>query len=319
MPRLRWILTFLSVLVLFTCTSGRPFQQRTPEAGIYFPETGFYVNGEFLKIYLTADNPPLIFGLPISGVLKHPLRPEVQVQYFQRARIEYDPNAPEGKRTSLAPLGNWLYDATKRGSDSNIDTSSAACRFFESTRHFVCFAFLQFYNAHNGAVFFGDPISEVETVGERKVQYFQQARMEWWPEHASGMRVSLTDVGALDLGKFGGSQPPEYVIQRPEKLLVRVFPSKPLLGPNENQTIFVIVQDQLYNPVPGALVTMTVSQPDGTSSPYRLAETNANGISKQENIPVGLGKPNQMVIVNVTVNLPDVEMVETTTWYRIWW
>jgi hypothetical protein len=324
MLRSRWFLAFLSILVLIACTSGRPFQQRTPEGGAVFPN-GFTVNGEFLKIYQSADNPALIFGLPISGVLKHPLRPGVQVQYFQRARMEYDASAPEGHQVSLATLGNWLYDATKRGADANIDTSSAACRYFESTRHYVCFAFLQFFDAHKGAVFFGDPISEVEIDGERMVQYFQQARMEWWPERAAGMRVDLTDVGTLDYReKFGDPQPPQPGnignVNSPDRLIVRVFPAKPLLGSHETQTVFVIVQNQLFNPVEGADVTLTVQLPDGTIiNTTGPVKSDANGICKWENISVGNSKPNEMALVKASVKMKDLQPVESSTWFRIWW
>jgi hypothetical protein len=323
MLRSRWFLAFLSIMVLFACTSGRPYQQRTPEGGVVFP-TGFTVNGEFLKIYQSSDNPAMILGSPISGVLKHPMRPEVQVQYFQRARVEYDVNAPEGQRVSLAPLGSWLYDATKRGPDANIDTSSAACRYFQSARHYVCFAFLQFYDAHKGSVFFGDPISEVETDGERLVQYFQQARMEWWPEHVPGLRVELTDVGTLDYReKFGDPQPPRFAnidnVDAPDRLVVRVFPAKPLLELQEDQTVYVIVQNQRYDPVEGASVTLTIQLPNGTSSTHKLPLSDANGISKMEKIPVGIAKPNQMVLLKATVSLKDIPTVESSTWFRIWW
>ncbi len=320
MSRSRWSLILLSILVFLACASGAPYQQRTPDGGLYFPRTGFTVNGEFLKEFESADNPLLIFGLPISGVLKHPLQPELQVQYFQRARMELDPKAPEGKRITLAPLGSYLYDGTERGEDANIDTTSAACRFFEKSAHFVCFAFLQFYDAHNGALFFGNPISEVENIGERKVQYFERARMEWWPEKPAGMRVELTDLGTLDYrSKIGEPQAPEPGnIGKPEQMLVRVFPARPLLGPNETQTIYVIVQDQLYHPIPKALVTVTITYPDGSHNQSRPYETDANGISSMR-VPSVAAAPNQMVSVNVAVSLADVQTVVIHTWYRIWW
>ena len=321
MKRTRWIFALLSIVVLLTCTSGAPYQQRTPEGSLYFPRTGFTVSGEFQKMFESADNPLLVFGLPISGELKHSFQPGVQVQYFQRARMELDSNGPEGQQIRLAALGKILYEAGGPGVDANIDISSAACRYFMTYGHYVCFAFLQFYDAHNGAVFFGEPVSEVENEGGRLVQYFERARMEWWPEKVSGMRVVLTDLGMLDYrSKVGNPQAPEPGnIGTPEQLLVRVFPAKPLVGSNEMQTIYVIVQDQLFQPVRGALVTIGVTQEDGSYNQYRLPETDIHGISKQENIPAGNSKPHQMVAVTVTVSMIDVQTVETYTWYRIWW
>ena len=46
----------------------------------------------------------------------------------------------------------------------------------------VCYAFLQFYDANNGSLFFGNPISFVEVIDGRYVQYFDNVRMEWWPD-----------------------------------------------------------------------------------------------------------------------------------------
>ena len=47
-----------------------------------------------------------------------------------------------------------------------------------------------------GEAYFGEPISPMEVMPNgRLVQYFERARMEWWPEKPTGMRVVLTDVG----------------------------------------------------------------------------------------------------------------------------
>ena len=320
MRRTRWTFALLSILVLITCASGTPYQQRTPD-GRYFPQTGFTVKGEFLKMFDSSDSALDVFGLPISGELKDALRPGIQVQYFQKARMDMDANAPEGQRVTLAPLGTWLKDNTEHGADANIDITSGACYYFAQTRFFVCFAFMQFYEGHNGAVLFGQPISTVELDGGRLVQYFERARMEWWPENQPGKRVELTDIGTLDYrNKVGNPQQPDpNIIGRLEKLVVHIFPAKPLLSTNETQTLFVIVQDQLYRPVGGALVKIVVSLPDGTQTEYRLAETNLNGITRLENIPAGKTKPNQMVRVDATVSLLDVQTVVVHTWYRIWW
>jgi hypothetical protein len=102
---------------------------------------------------------------------------------------------------------------------------------------------------------------------------------------------------------------------------VRVFPAKPLVGPNETQTIFIIVQDQLFDPYPGAQVSVSLFYPNGTQvSSQRLKSTDENGITRYENIPTMGVKPNQFVKVVVEVKTSrDEPSISTTTWFRVWW
>ncbi len=72
--------------------------------GRYFPETGQYVQGGFLQFW--EDRGGLdIFGLPLS--------PEIQegdmiVQYFERARFEWEPQQGGGGEVKLSQLGRMV-------------------------------------------------------------------------------------------------------------------------------------------------------------------------------------------------------------------
>ena len=77
----------------------------------YFPETGQYVQGPFLK-YWDAHGGLAIFGLPISGEIQeiNPVDGKVYtVQYFERARLEYHPEfAGTENEIELGLLGNQV-------------------------------------------------------------------------------------------------------------------------------------------------------------------------------------------------------------------
>ncbi len=53
----------------------------------YFSQTGHSVQGDFLKFYHAISDPTTIYGYPITEAF--PSKDGNQVQYFQRARIEF--------------------------------------------------------------------------------------------------------------------------------------------------------------------------------------------------------------------------------------
>jgi hypothetical protein len=63
----------------------------------------------------------------------------------------------------------------------------------------VIYAFFSFFDNNGGAELFGYPISEYgpENGTGRIVQYFQRARLEWYPELAPEQRVQLADLGSI--------------------------------------------------------------------------------------------------------------------------
>jgi hypothetical protein len=68
----------------------------------YFPETGHGLHNAFHRYW--SENGGLdIFGFPISEEMEEN---GVIVQYFQRARLEYRAEQPEGRRVSLGLIGD---------------------------------------------------------------------------------------------------------------------------------------------------------------------------------------------------------------------
>jgi len=68
------------------------------------------------------------------------------------------------------------------------------CEYFPETQHYVCGAFLEFYEDRGGVEIFGHPLTESchdsEHIGLR-VQYFQRARFELHPDAPPAYRVQL--------------------------------------------------------------------------------------------------------------------------------
>jgi beta-lactamase class A len=76
--------------------------------GRYFQETGQSVRGGFLDYWLNSGG-ERIFGMPLSPEMpmRHPSDGKTYItQYFQRARMEYHPELPDGQRIVLGVLGS---------------------------------------------------------------------------------------------------------------------------------------------------------------------------------------------------------------------
>jgi len=285
---------------------------------IYVQETGHWIWGDFLHLYNSSGDPLLLFGYPITDDFSDPLS-DTRVQYFQKVRFDVvDTN--QGPKVQIAPLGKLMYRPGAPIAD--IVQEGPTCRAFESG-FTVCYAFLQFYDANNGAAFFGDPISSVEVIDGRYIQYFENVRMEWWPDRPSGQRVILTDLGRLYFDKFIGNpdllkaDPPANSAGKLVKPIARTFVLHSLIGAGESQTVYVIAQDQYLRPLDGAQVGVTLSFPDGTSEFYRLNETNEFGISQftfnVANLPM-----RSLVNVKAEITLRG-ETAVGTSWFRLWW
>ena len=89
----------------------RPFAGDAPFPSVpqhrFFPETGHSVHFAFLKFWETRGALDR-FGFPLSQEVNENGR---TVQHFQRARLEWVPEAPEGQRVQLAAVGTELLRA----------------------------------------------------------------------------------------------------------------------------------------------------------------------------------------------------------------
>ncbi len=283
--------------------------------------TGHVVSGEFLDQYASLTNPLEIYGLPITGQFEGMSSYGITtVQYFNKARFDLVKDQNGEDTVVVANLGELLYPGP--GPLAPVSTDGPTCRKFEATGKSVCYAFLQYYDANNGAENFGDPISDLEIREGRYVQYFQRARMEWVPELNSDSHVVLTDlgkryfdivVGDPDRLKPEGSSIPG----KPRKPQAYAFISDPLIKAGSDQTLNVIVVDMYHKPVKDAQVWVFTITPDGRRDPFRAPDTDVNGISTVT-LPVGDLLPQQIVELEVKVSA-NGEDASAESWFRVWY
>ena len=130
-----------------------------------------------------------LFGQPITGIV---FEANIPVQYFERGRLE----SRDGG-VVVGALGRertrWRVFPAARSSQTRPGE-----RFFPETSHSISGAFLEFWEAHDGATVFGAPLSEAlwESTGGAsvRVQYFERARLEQGPTSTGG-RITVSALG----------------------------------------------------------------------------------------------------------------------------
>src|SRR5688500_15943479 len=164
------------------------------EDRVYFPATGHWLEGVFLKYWRERG------GLPIFG---YPLTPAFweqgySVQYFERARMEHHPEwARSPYEVSLGQLGRERLRAEGRGEPRSGGQMQEG-RYFPETGFDVRGPFLHYWERWGGLQQFGYPLTPevAEKSGGLTVQYFERARMEMHPEYAGTKHhVLLTLLG----------------------------------------------------------------------------------------------------------------------------
>jgi hypothetical protein len=312
--------TLLIVMLILLGTLPASGYAQTPTPDFEYIN-GHLVRGPFLEQYRGVPDPLLRYGYPITGeFLMVTERGQVTVQYFQRARFDLVRESDGHEHVVVADLGRLLYPG--QGLLAPVPTDPLSCRFFENGKS-VCYAFRQFYEAHDGLEAFGLPISDIEIAEGRYVQYFERARFEWRPENPPGERVVLTDLGkrhfdlvVRDFQLLRPEPPPDAIIAQlvPQ---VRAFVAQSLVPSGGEQTLYVIVRDQYERPIAGAGVLVTMVGPEGLRNTYRAVETDADGITRFTFF-AGRFQPQTVITLQVKVTVLGSE-AETQTWYRIWY
>jgi endo-1,4-beta-xylanase len=173
---------------------GQPAER--PNCGTRFPETGKCLGGRFAE-YWQAHGGLAVNGLPLTDEFTEILedgRPYT-VQYFERVRLEYHPEAADPRyQVLLGQFGRLLHPA-----DPPVP-AVPGMTYFDATGHNVPPDFLAYWEANGGLAQFGFPLSEVfrETLEDGKeyeVQYFERARFERHPENAAPYNVLLGQFG----------------------------------------------------------------------------------------------------------------------------
>jgi hypothetical protein len=286
----------------------------------FFPETQHYVESPFYEFF-TAHGGVSIFGYPITE--QHLIDPDTgrTVQYFQRARMDFTP----GAGVTLAKLAEEMGYATPRLAPDKIPPETPFTRYFPVTGHSSSYAFLAFWDQRGGEEVFGYPITEPVKRNGRLVQYFERARMEWWPEREPSLRVDLTQLGVLYASQYVDATwlPPitdnaSIVTPTPVVLSLEVLASvkEPVTRQSGRQTVYVVVGDQTGKPVKGATVQITVNSSLSTHS-YPGVQTSGEGLA-DVTFDVEPDLPSKTVTIDVVVTYGNVT-ARTQTSYMVWW
>lgn len=177
-----------------------------------FPQTGFSLSGTFLKFWL--DNGGLsVFGYPINS--EQPVNGKI-VQWLERERLELHPENAAPYNVELGLLGAEAL--AEKGINwktlPKVNAAPTGCMYFEQTNHSLCGAFLNYWQSQGldfgstpatllqkSIALFGYPISEpkIETNSSGQTvltQWFERARLEYYPANPEGYKVLLGRLGA---------------------------------------------------------------------------------------------------------------------------
>ena len=304
----RFVIPVLLFTLLLT-TQGTAHAQSTDVQ--FFAETGHSVESAFLQFYKSAKNPQLVYGYPITEQM--PSNDGKTVQYFQRARFELTAT----QSIQLTPLGTLTYQPKSPLTINNPN----ACQVYP-TGFPVCLTFLDFYKANGGPAQFGNPISPFESSDGLIVQYFEGARFEWRADRPADQRVVISDLGRIyfdqlkeDPAQLKPAEQADATINPVLSLNVRAFVLKAVTLKSGQQTVYVIVQNQISKPVTNATGKALVKLPDGTNQEFSFT-TNASGIA-QISFNFQDQKSGELVPIEISITYQSITGT-TKTSFRIW-
>ncbi len=315
----------LLLLVLAALLAGVSASNTLAQGNVrVFDETKHLVSGEILSTYEGNPEAMLLYGYPITKEFTDKMGK--RVQYFQKARFEYDPTAPVGKQVKLTDLGLLILQYSKLAPAGGFSTNTPACSPFSSQygTFFVCDSFLAFFYKHGGLAQFGYPLTNYSKEGDLYVQYFEKARFEYRPGLYSDDYVKLTNIGQIQFD-LSGNDPD---LTRPEQLprdyspkIIRLhalaFVGRAVIQTPGAQSLYVVVLDQGSDPVANAAVKVSMQLPDGREQSYSLPATDADGISQMKFV-VAAQSPNTISMIQVEVTYEGIKAA-ATTWFRSWW
>jgi hypothetical protein len=292
------------------------------DGGRYFPETGHALATVFESFYDDYGG-AAILGYPITESYVDPYSGFL-VQYFENARLELAPNSVGDLEVRLTGLGVLLggWDLPLEVSRIQIG-NNPGCRYYAQSGHQVCHAFLDFYETNGGPAVFGAPVTEFRFEQGRMVQYFQDFRLDWYPESQEGERIRVAPLGREHFNLMGYE--PSLLepivpgdLEDYPVLDIRLSSSvlKPLIGTDEAQQVYLVVSDQNRQPVPGAAALLTIYYPDGIR--FRMMPvTDANGVT-QIDISLQGSIPGSRVALEYTVVYGSLSALTRDSFY-VWY
>jgi hypothetical protein len=207
----RWLASLAIVFGMLLAAVPQFANAQTSER--CFAETGYCISGRIREFWEQNGGLP-VFGFPIGPQKAEDIEGKtLQVQWFERNRLELHPENPRPYDVLLGRLG--ADRLAQQGRDWNSFAKGGAvdgCRFFAETGHSVCGEILRAWRASGlefdgqagtseaeSLALFGLPLSspQVEETpsGTYTVQWFERARFEIHPENAAPYNVLLGLLG----------------------------------------------------------------------------------------------------------------------------
>ncbi|HEY1015697.1 MAG TPA: L,D-transpeptidase [Herpetosiphonaceae bacterium] len=164
-----WWLPVLGLLVLLVAPTAANSPRQTAPSDDY----GF-------RSFWESNGGERIFGAAVTGVIDEA---GLKVQYFERARLEYHPDAEP--QVLLGLLGR---ERTKWQQFAPPASSPASALRFDATPYTIAQPFRSFWEETDGLALFGLPISdslwEHTAQGRFQVQYFERGQLIHHPLYA---------------------------------------------------------------------------------------------------------------------------------------
>ncbi len=196
-----------------------------------FSATGYCISGE-IAAFWEQNGGLTVFGYPITPLQREQIEGEpIDVQWFERHRLELHPSLPPPYRVQLGRLGVERLAQQGRAALQGAGAPPAqGCRLFPETGHSVCGDLLRAWmsagvetNGRPGKsnsahmALFGLPLTDEqpEALSDGRtytVQWFERARMEIHPELPARSRVLFGLLGS-ELGPRPAEAPVLSLVQ----------------------------------------------------------------------------------------------------------
>ncbi len=314
--RFRLLTLVLAVLLMLSVQSA--FAQQG--GADYFPETGHNLTGDFYTFYTANPNARLVYGLPVTEAFIDPDTGRL-IQYFEKARFEYFAENMTGDKVRLTPVGQSMYEHGTYV--TGLAESTPNCYQQDNWDYPVCFSFHTFYERYGGESQFGRPVSGLELLRGRLVQFFEYAQLVWMPENPPEDQIVPAQLGL----KYFFAHETDLDLLKPltnfmyysniSEIRVSAFPKWAVISNGSDQEIGVIARDRNNAPLANAFIYVTLRYPDGSETEFSQLTTDNNGLA---NFTISNAASSELgpveVIVRLTYN--NLETI-TVTSFRIWY
>jgi N-acetylmuramoyl-L-alanine amidase len=180
----RWLI----VIVLLSVSFGLlPGMGRTTARAQAPASAAFPLEGVFSRFW-EANGGLAQFGVALSPAVADPASGGLIVQYFERARFEYHPEAPLAYVVQLTLFGGTALGARPERAAPPVPCAGD-CTLYPETGHTLRGRFARHWAANGGLPVFGFPLTEeilevsLTDGREYTVQWFERARFEYHPEY----------------------------------------------------------------------------------------------------------------------------------------